>query len=913
LRDCAWLGRLLPELTTDLPAPPAPGALSVEAERRLMVEAVRRYLSNVAGPAGTLLLLDDLQWAGADALGLLGALCHGEAEQPVRVVGAYRDTEVQPHDPLAVAAADLAHAGLVAQRTLAPLTREETDQLLDGLLGAGDEAGPLLAGGSSLREQVARRAGGVPFFLVSCAQALRDRVEDGEDVVSVVPWNVSQGIRQRVAGLPAVAREVLGMAAVAGRVVPGHLLSGVVERSEVEVLEALDAVCRARLLEPAAATPHAGYAYQFVHDVIREVVERDLGPAWRAMLHRRIALAWECRPGPPPVEALAYHYAHTDDHDSAARWLEQAGDQAASRLALAAAADHYQAACAHLEESGSAPEALARLCEKLGDARWRRAEYAAAEESFALAQARATEPARRAALLHKEGLTWLLRGDHHNALAAFAMAAAERSAAGQAEVSPEQVLSALDLELALSGSALPQVEWHLWTGEPGVIEAALAQASAILRAHRIGRVRDLALAALEHWRGTSASPAATAGRLEESLRRVLAIREQGEDQEGSAEIRMALATLASQRGDPTQAEEGYRHALTIRERTGDQAGSVCCLLSLGQVYLAWGTMAQADEVHRRCLAIAGRLGDQWTMAECWMDLGDAAWNRGALAQAEEFFRQGLTMAERIGAQNNSAWGWNGQGYASLEQGDLRQAEGHFRRGLAIFERAHVPFGVAVARGNLGWVACARGDLPAAVRLCREARHMAQGPGYVYVAAHAAVIQAHAHLRGNPSGPRRRAARLLLDYARPRVTNPGWGRLGVRVPLLAAELALCQGLIAEARSEAEEVVRQARERGFGLDEAVARRLLGRCALAEGRAGEAEHHLRAALTMQMEMGAALEAARTRLALARALAAAGSGVIGDEARALVAEAQAQCAASGASLDLAQAEQLVAEWGIP
>jgi hypothetical protein len=35
---------------------------------------------------------------------------------------------------------------------------------------------------------------------------------------AAVPWEVAQGIRQRVAALPAAAREVLGAAAVVGRV-----------------------------------------------------------------------------------------------------------------------------------------------------------------------------------------------------------------------------------------------------------------------------------------------------------------------------------------------------------------------------------------------------------------------------------------------------------------------------------------------------------------------------------------------------------------------------------------------------------------------------------------------------------------------------------------------------------------------
>ena len=60
---------------------------------------------------GTLLLLDDLQWAGPDALDLIATLIRSDSAVPLRVVGAYRDTEVQPQDPLAVLLADLAHAG----------------------------------------------------------------------------------------------------------------------------------------------------------------------------------------------------------------------------------------------------------------------------------------------------------------------------------------------------------------------------------------------------------------------------------------------------------------------------------------------------------------------------------------------------------------------------------------------------------------------------------------------------------------------------------------------------------------------------------------------------------------------------------------------------------------------------------
>src|SRR5579859_7912593 len=89
LKGCSWLIRLLPELAEALPAPP--GDLHPTQERRLLFRAVIRFLRNVAGPGGVLLELDDLQWAGTDALDLLGTLVRSAPEVPLRVIGAYRE------------------------------------------------------------------------------------------------------------------------------------------------------------------------------------------------------------------------------------------------------------------------------------------------------------------------------------------------------------------------------------------------------------------------------------------------------------------------------------------------------------------------------------------------------------------------------------------------------------------------------------------------------------------------------------------------------------------------------------------------------------------------------------------------------------------------------------------------------
>jgi predicted ATPase len=358
-----------------------------------MFGAVARYLANVAGPAGALVVLDDLQWAGADTLDLLATLVRaGQAAEPrLRVLGAYRDTEASAEDPLGVLLADLASAGLASQQPLAPLAPAEAAQLLDSLLGGMAEPGSPPQQVVQLRERVVERAGGVPYFLVSWAQAARagalDEGPQGADSRDGVPWDLAQGLRQRVAALPDAAREVLGVAAVVGRVVPHDLLLAVAARPVAEVLAGLDAACRARLLEEGE-----GHTYRFTHDVIREVVEADLGGARRTVLHRQIARTLEQGWDPadeqkePPAELIAYHYAWTPDDGRAAHWLERAGDQAAVACASAAAIGHYTAARARLAAAGRGVAALSALDEKLGDLWLLTGEYAQAQADFARAR-----------------------------------------------------------------------------------------------------------------------------------------------------------------------------------------------------------------------------------------------------------------------------------------------------------------------------------------------------------------------------------------------------------------------------------------------------------------------------------------------------------------------------------------------
>lgn len=384
LRGCEWLTRLLPELSVTHGITPPTWTLPPEQERRLIFAAVTRYLAAAADAQGVVLILDDMQWAPPDALDLLVHLIRAGAQMSVRVLLAYRDTEIQPGDPLSAVLTELARDGLVTRVPLGPLDASASASLFRLLLsgpvqpsdGPPDSAGESFL--SPLEAHVVKRTGGIPLFLISCAQALRDTSAQTHDTI---PWDVAEHLRQRIARLPAHAIEALGVAAMMGRTVSFDLLTATAAMPEDMLATSLREATVERLLVEVSDDE-----YEFPHDLIREVLATDLGAARRVLLHRRIAQALEGIAGKPPIEQLAYHFARGGDPERAAMYLEQAGDRATALAASADACSYYQDAVARLDRIGHTARATA-VREKLGVALTTCARFDEAFEVFETAAA----------------------------------------------------------------------------------------------------------------------------------------------------------------------------------------------------------------------------------------------------------------------------------------------------------------------------------------------------------------------------------------------------------------------------------------------------------------------------------------------------------------------------------------------
>jgi transcriptional regulator with XRE-family HTH domain len=304
LRGCAWLVGVLPELAETLPSPVPGWPLGWVQERRLVTAAIIRFLRNMAGPAGILLLLDDIHLADGATLELLPHLVRTMEDEAdnlaIRVIATYRDTEGDSRTRFMRQLANLMCTQVASRLFLPPLEPDEASTLLELLL---PDTEVVLRG--RFRDQVQRRAGGVPYFLIHCAEQLRLSLDAPEAPTSLtsfrdereaaghrqgpplpVPWIVAESIRQRLAELPDAGFDAVQIAAVAGHPVSDAallealMLTGHTEEHAVAGIEAAD---HARLLREAT-----GPAYTFAYPLIRDVVAGDLGAARKILLRRRL-------------------------------------------------------------------------------------------------------------------------------------------------------------------------------------------------------------------------------------------------------------------------------------------------------------------------------------------------------------------------------------------------------------------------------------------------------------------------------------------------------------------------------------------------------------------------------------------------------------------------------------------------
>jgi DNA-binding SARP family transcriptional activator/tetratricopeptide (TPR) repeat protein len=306
-RTLSELGRIVPEYRTRFPrtAPPADGTFETGSLR--IMEAVRDLLESLAFEAPVLLMVDDLPWADQATIANLQYSWRTLPDLPLLILATARGTS----------AAELRGAGgfvAAAMREPDACTVIEVGPLARSAI----ESLSRHAAGSSLRSdarELELRSGGNPLFL---GELIRSAGDGGD--VDTPSETIRFVVRDRVAALEEVARVLLHAAAVLGRQFPLPDAVGVAGLDAPAAAAAIDLLVARRLIRQVS------YGYDFVHDVVRETVLAELGPATRRLLHAR-AFEYLRAGGTDPAltrveraSALAHHAAAADMRPEAHGW-----------------------------------------------------------------------------------------------------------------------------------------------------------------------------------------------------------------------------------------------------------------------------------------------------------------------------------------------------------------------------------------------------------------------------------------------------------------------------------------------------------------------------------------------------------------------------------------------------------------
>jgi tetratricopeptide (TPR) repeat protein/DNA-binding XRE family transcriptional regulator len=310
----------LPQLSNDFP----------EARQARLSRAIGQLLEATRDGRPFVLMVDDIQWADDASAQVLHYLARNARERPLLVLYAYRDEELDSDARLARLIESLRRGADAHRVALGRLGPADAERLVATL-------GNTRSGVPELAQRLYRETEGNPFFLVSILQSLSEGEPPQAPLQSegsgLLPDALRAAVRARLAHVPAGIRPVLEAAAVLGRRFDFDTLLEVTDASEAELLGAVEALVKRRLL---LEEPEGG-VYDFSHDKFREVAYRDIGGLRRRLLHRSVAEALERRGEGESRERdarLAEHYERAHDWSKALRYLVLAAERSQALFAM---------------------------------------------------------------------------------------------------------------------------------------------------------------------------------------------------------------------------------------------------------------------------------------------------------------------------------------------------------------------------------------------------------------------------------------------------------------------------------------------------------------------------------------------------------------------------------------------------
>ena len=298
------LGVLVPEIGA-LARPPAgnapevaPGRADSTVDRARLFERVLGFLDRCGGDAPVVVVVEDVQWVDPATHDLITFLVRNVTSERIVAILTCRTDDLTPGHPVLAWLAELGRAPGAMRIDLARLSRDDVERQLGAMNGA-----PVAR---DVVRSIWQRSEGHPLFAEELLAAAA-----GTDTGP--PPSLVDVLLGRVASLDDASLPIVRALAVAGRPIDERLLGPLVGRSTGEVGDAIRAATASGVL---AALPDGRHGFR--HELLREIVERDLSLGERRELHDGFARELTANPDladdrPAAATAeLARHWAAAD-------------------------------------------------------------------------------------------------------------------------------------------------------------------------------------------------------------------------------------------------------------------------------------------------------------------------------------------------------------------------------------------------------------------------------------------------------------------------------------------------------------------------------------------------------------------------------------------------------------------------
>jgi DNA-binding CsgD family transcriptional regulator/Flp pilus assembly protein TadD len=343
------LSRLLPDvalLFPDLETLPALPAGSPEAEKRQLFAAMTHFLTEQAANQPVFLVVEDVHWSDDLSLDFLLRLARSSRNLPLLLLLTYR-REALPAEGREWLT-QLNRERLALEFPLGPLSRNEVGSMVRATLGLEQ------AVDAELLDTLSTLSEGNPFFVEELLKSLviageLQRVNDtwvrqaarrDAGRRAFIPRSVQEVVHQQADRVSAAAKQVLTLAAVAGRRFDFPVLQQALSCHEDHLLVLVKELLAAQLIVEESADQFA-----FRHALIREAIYSELLVRERQALHRALAQTLEQLSVAPVLRErylgdLATHYSAAGMWEQAFFYEHQMGEHALILYAPRAALDH---------------------------------------------------------------------------------------------------------------------------------------------------------------------------------------------------------------------------------------------------------------------------------------------------------------------------------------------------------------------------------------------------------------------------------------------------------------------------------------------------------------------------------------------------------------------------------------------